>query len=1034
MPPNRRRPSARICLPRPGSVSAAVAAVVLVALLLAGGDSRAGEACTISWDGGAGTTSWTDSANWTGDHQPGTGDEVCIGSGASVDFLGSGTVGGLRVDGSLTIGGLGDLTVAGTHESAGAGTLTLKSGRLTPDGALGVGSFRQQGGILLGSGTLSTPDFRWGGGAEVGSGTTKVTGTGASATLSGAVHTLDASRRLRLDAGSTATWTAGDLELRDHARLENAGLLDIHGDQDFTGCCGTAMTVANEPGGTIRKSEGDATTTLTYAFENDGAVEVKNGTFAISGGDVPGAGSGGSFDVSDGATLAFTGSDFTLGSSSSVTGHGGGGLLFKVGQVRLGGSVDAPVELDGASAYAFFDSDVTVPAVKLKRGFLSGSGTLTTPGFAWTGGQQTGSGTTDIAAGGDGLTVSGSGDHGLYGRKLKVGSGADAAWNDGSLTLTDSALVENAGTFDVQGDLSVSGSGAARVRNAVGATFRKSAGKGRAAVGAQFGNDGTIEAAAGTLALSGGLEDYGSQTLGGGTYDVSATLEIPNAQIAHNAANLILDGAGSTVEYTPGGDALAPLASNDDGGSLTVTGGRELSLAGSDHDLVNAGEVTVGPGSALRTEGAYAQSAGTTTLAADSARLGAAHVSIGGGSLRGTGTVESSVANAGTVAPGLPRAAAARLAVTGSPGVLTLTGDYAQTAAGRLAVDIAGPADHDRLDVTGAATLAGALDVTSLGGFAPAASDGFELIRHASLSGEFDDATGLQPDPDHAYQPPAYAPDSTWLRDAPAPVVTVGDASVEEGDDGDTTATFPVSLSFAPQRSVRVDYATKDATAIAPSDYEPATGTLKIAHGHDTAELTVPVHGDAVHEPDETFRLQLTDPRDATLPATHATGTILDDDPAPAKPPHASRTTKAPQAQPAACRDRQAPKSRFRGSRRPIRVRHRRLTARGSARDLGCSRLKRVAVAIGRRQPHSRRRCRFLTKRGRLGKPRRCGRPAYLPARGTARWRLRLRLRAKLPAGRYSVQARAVDGAGNREWRLRRGNIRNRNALTLRVR
>ena len=737
MPPNRRRMHDRLSLPRLGRVPAAAAAIVAAVLLATGGSSSASDACTISWDGGAGSAHWEDAANWTGDGLPGDSDEVCIGSGAAVDFGGSSTVGGLRVDGALTVVGLGDLSVAGTHDSAVPGTLILKSGHLTLDADMTVAAFRQNGGILLGSGTLATPDFRWTAGAEVGTGTTEVTGAGAGLSLSGAVHTLDASRRLKIDSGASAVWTSGDLELRDTALLENAGLLDVQGDQDFSGCCGDAMKVVNEASGTIRKSAGDGDTRLTYALTNDGKLDVRSGTLAISGGDIAGRASRGSFEVADGATLAFTGSGFHLGSESTVTGHGSGGLLFKFGAVHLAGRVDAPVEMDGPSAYAFFDSDVTLPSVMLSRGFLGGPGRIATPDFRWSGGAQIGFGRTEIAAGGAGLAVSGDREHDLYERELDIDSGATAAWTEGTIAMTESGAIENAGLFDLRGDLSLSGccDTRPRVHNAAGGTFRKSEGDGRAEVAYRFRNDGTVEADAGTLALTGGLQNFEADTLSGGTYIVRGTLEFPDARVVRNAASLTLDGPTSRVQDGRGFDGLRDLSANESPGDLTLTGGRQLELPGPDRDLSNAGSVTVWGNSGLSVGRAYRQSGGVTTLASPSARIGGADAVVDGGVLRGTGTVDATLTNSGEVQPGLV-----------SPGVLTVTGDYRQPAAGALSMQIAGATDrpgHDRLDVGGAATLDGALRVETLFGFAPAPTDEFELIRHSSVEGDFGDVSGL---------------------------------------------------------------------------------------------------------------------------------------------------------------------------------------------------------------------------------------------------------------------------------------------------
>jgi pimeloyl-ACP methyl ester carboxylesterase len=105
-----------------------------------------------------------------------------------------------------------------------------------------------------------------------------------------------------------------------------------------------------------------------------------------------------------------------------------------------------------------------------------------------------------------------------------------------------------------------------------------------------------------------------------------------------------------------------------------------------------------------------------------------------------------------------------------------------------------------------------------------------------------------------------------------------------------------------------------------------------------------------------------------------------------------------------ACRDTQAPaRVAFR-----VRRRGRRVVVRGRATDRGCGRISRVAVSIARRQAG--RRCRFVTRRGRLSRPRSCRRRLYIAARGRESWRLRVR--RPLRRGRYVVRAFAIDEAG----------------------
>jgi beta-galactosidase len=116
-------------------------------------------------------------------------------------------------------------------------------------------------------------------------------------------------------------------------------------------------------------------------------------------------------------------------------------------------------------------------------------------------------------------------------------------------------------------------------------------------------------------------------------------------------------------------------------------------------------------------------------------------------------------------------------------------------------------------------------------------------------------------------------------------------------------------------------------------------------------------------------------------------------------------------------RDRRASRTRLR---RP-RLARGGLVLRGRSRDAGCSGHARVLVSIWRRA--GRGRCRFVGRRGRLTRARPCRRSVLLRARGTRRWRLRVR-RARIPRGVYRVTARGRDGAGNLERRSRRNTAR----------
>ena len=115
----------------------------------------------------------------------------------------------------------------------------------------------------------------------------------------------------------------------------------------------------------------------------------------------------------------------------------------------------------------------------------------------------------------------------------------------------------------------------------------------------------------------------------------------------------------------------------------------------------------------------------------------------------------------------------------------------------------------------------------------------------------------------------------------PPPELSIGDASVDEGDTGSTTLNFTVTLDSAATETVTVEWATSDGTATAGTDYTAGNGTVTFNSGDSSQTVSVTVAGDNVDEPNETFTVTLTNPSGATLGDDTATGTITDDDDAP---------------------------------------------------------------------------------------------------------------------------------------------------------
>ncbi|MFN8062863.1 MAG: Calx-beta domain-containing protein [Vicinamibacterales bacterium] len=176
-------------------------------------------------------------------------------------------------------------------------------------------------------------------------------------------------------------------------------------------------------------------------------------------------------------------------------------------------------------------------------------------------------------------------------------------------------------------------------------------------------------------------------------------------------------------------------------------------------------------------------------------------------------------------------------------------------------------------------------DYTAAGGtvtFAPGTLT--QTITVASLQDAIDEAnetfTVVLSSPSHATLGLASAT-GTILDDDPPPAVSIGDATVTEGNAGIVTAAFAVSLSAASSLPVTVTYATAAGTASAGTDYTTATGTLTFNPGVTTQTVNVSVIGDNLDEADETFTVALSNPTNATIGDGSGLGTITDDDPTP---------------------------------------------------------------------------------------------------------------------------------------------------------
>ncbi|WP_286183014.1 Calx-beta domain-containing protein [Mycobacterium sp. PO1] len=123
------------------------------------------------------------------------------------------------------------------------------------------------------------------------------------------------------------------------------------------------------------------------------------------------------------------------------------------------------------------------------------------------------------------------------------------------------------------------------------------------------------------------------------------------------------------------------------------------------------------------------------------------------------------------------------------------------------------------------------------------------------------------------------------------PTLSISDASVVEGDGGQTHVMFTVTLSAASDEAVSVGYVTSNGTATAGVDYTAGSGVVTFAPGVTSQMVHVTVTGDTAVEGNETFTVSLSNPSGATIADGSAVGTITNDDVAPTPTPGASSVT-----------------------------------------------------------------------------------------------------------------------------------------------
>lgn len=434
--------------------------------------------------------------------------------------------------------------------------------------------------------------------------------------------------------------------------------------------------------------------------------------------------------------------------------------------------------------------------LNLDNGNFINTGELTVDGqFDWAGGRYSGDGNTTIGTLGH-LNI--FGDAQKFFSQQRIANAGTIQWSGaGGIRAGSGAAIVNNKTFNVQTDATFDWDGIAplpRVTNVSGGTFAKSsvivrrhgvttrAGIGMTAFnGVAFSNlAGVVNAQSGSIRLNGGGESYGrfnsaagsgieftrdylfdrqlSAFSGDGTTRVNGghfTVDDPRNAVTVNVQNFEL-----TSGALAGSDTLnigaAPTGTRATTSATFVWSGGSMS---------GTGQTNIGSGAVLAIQGSAAKAVqqrvvnnyGTVQWNA-AAAVGAGGGAVinnfgtfkgrGGASFTYSGTGPRLVFhNSGRFSPGIlttPAAAVQGRTLTGSSGIFTLTGDFAQTTTGALNIQIGGAlsGQFDQLNVAGNAALNGALNVSLANGFRPAVGSRFKVLGYTAHSGTFANVTG----------------------------------------------------------------------------------------------------------------------------------------------------------------------------------------------------------------------------------------------------------------------------------------------------
>jgi autotransporter-associated beta strand protein len=525
-----------------------------------------------------------------------------------------------------------------------------------------------------GTGTLTlTRNNTYAGGTTIGAGTLQLGNGGSTGSIAGNV--LD-NGVLAFDRSDSVIF-GGVISGTGSVTQTGTGTTILTGNNTYTG--GTTISA-----GTLQLGNGGSTGSIAGNVLDNGVLAFNRSGSLTFGGVISGAGSVN--QIGAGTTILIGNNSYTGGTTISAgtlqLGNGG-----STGSIT-GNVIDNSVlTFDRSDSVAFTGSTSGTGSV-----IQTGTGTtILTGNNTYTGGTTISAGTLQLGNGGT------------------TGSIADNVLDNGVLAFNRSDSVTFAGSISGAGSVNQTGTGTTILtgnNTYIGGTTI-SAGT------LQLGNGGTTGSITGDVLDNGVLafNRSDSVTFGG---------------VISGIGSVTQKGTGTTIltgnsTYAGGTTISAGALQLGNGGTTGSIAGNVLDngvLVFNRSDSVTFGGVISGTGRLIQ------QGTGVLTLPGANSYTGTTTVNSGtlivdgsiasrqtfvnaGGLLGGQGTIGGDLINNGIVGQ------------LNSPGTLTVTGNYIQTAGGTLRIGVGGLAigQHDLLAVNGHVTLGGTLQIVSLGGF-----------------------------------------------------------------------------------------------------------------------------------------------------------------------------------------------------------------------------------------------------------------------------------------------------------------------------